>query len=48
MNEETYQDQVLKLRKNVFEAETERAADKSISVSEAREQLRQRVKHIYK
>ncbi len=48
MNEETYQDQVLKLRKKVLEAENEMAAGKSISVSEAREQLRQRVKQIYK
>lgn len=48
MNEENYQDQVLKLRKKVLEAENERVAGKSISVSEAREQLRQRVKQIYK
>lgn len=48
MNEETYQNQVLKLCKNVFEVENERAAGKSISVSEAREQLRHRVKQIYK
>ena len=45
MDERMYQDQILKLRFNVIKAENERTSGKAkcISITEAREQLRQRV-----
>lgn len=48
MAKRTYQNQILKLRYNVIKAENERTSGKakSISITEAREQLRQRVEQI--
>ena len=47
MDERMYQDQILKLRYNVIKAENERTSGKvkCVSITEAREQLHQRVKH---